>query len=36
VFDRRGMLAKRFIGFGYNTGMEMDQVVESALQSSAD
>ena len=36
VFDRRGMLAKRFIGFGYDTGMQIDQVVESALQSSAD
>jgi len=36
VFDRHGMLAKRFIGFGYDTGMQIDQVVESALQASAD
>ena len=36
VFDRRGILAKRFIGFGYYTGAELDQAVESALQSNAD
>jgi thiol-disulfide isomerase/thioredoxin len=36
VFDRRGMLAKRFIGFGYDTGAQIDQAVESALQSNAD
>jgi thiol-disulfide isomerase/thioredoxin len=36
VFDRRGMLAKRFIGFGYYTGAEIDQAVKSALQSNAD
>ena len=32
VFDRSGILAKRFIGFGYYTGAEIDQAVESALQ----
>jgi len=32
VFNRSGMLAKRFICFGYATGAEIDQVVESALQ----
>jgi thiol-disulfide isomerase/thioredoxin len=36
VFDRHGMLMKRFIGFDYETGAEIDQAVESALQSSAD
>jgi thiol-disulfide isomerase/thioredoxin len=36
VFDRRGTLAKRFIGFGYDTGEQIDQAVESALQSNAD
>jgi len=32
VFNRSGILAKRFIGFGYYTGAEIDQAVESALQ----
>jgi thiol-disulfide isomerase/thioredoxin len=32
VFDRNGMLAKHFVGFGYGTGAEIDQAVESALQ----
>ena len=36
VFDRSGMLAKRFIGFGYDTGAEIDQAVASALHSSGD
>lgn len=36
VFDRRGRLTRHFIGFGYDTGAEIDQAVESALQSSSD
>jgi thiol-disulfide isomerase/thioredoxin len=36
VFDRHGLLTRRFIGYGYNTGAEIDQAVETALQSSAD
>lgn len=36
VFDRRGLLTKRFIGYGYSTGPEIDQAVATALQSSAE
>ncbi len=36
VFDRRGLLRKRFKGFGQTTGREMEQAVENALQSTAE
>src|SRR5262249_23195850 len=36
VFDRHGLLTKRFIGFGYDTGAQLEQAVETALQSKAD
>ncbi|MFN2530779.1 MAG: TlpA family protein disulfide reductase [Pyrinomonadaceae bacterium] len=32
VFDRKGQLTQRFIGFGDQTGLEIDQAVENALQ----
>jgi thiol-disulfide isomerase/thioredoxin len=36
VFDRHGILKKRFVGYGAATGDEIDKAVESALKSSAD
>lgn len=36
IFDRKGQLTKRFVGFGETTGEEMNQAVETAIQSSAD
>jgi thiol-disulfide isomerase/thioredoxin len=36
VFDRHGLLTRRFVGYGYDTGDEIDQAVAAALQSSAD
>ncbi len=36
VFDRHGLLTRRFVGYGYDTGDEIDQAVAVALQSSAD
>ena len=36
VFDRHGLLTRRFVGYGYDTGNEIDQAVAAALQSSAD
>lgn len=36
VFDRKGQLIKRFVGFGETTGAEIDRAVNGALQSSAD
>jgi len=35
VFDRQGKLVKRLIGFGKGSGKELDQAVETALQSPA-
>jgi thiol-disulfide isomerase/thioredoxin len=36
VFDRKGQLLRRFVGFGDQTGAEIDQAVEDALHSAAD
>lgn len=36
VFDRRGLLKKRFVGFSETSAKEMDEAIESALQSTAD
>jgi len=36
VFDRKGQLIRRFVGYGAQTGAEIDQAVEDALGSSAD
>jgi Thiol-disulfide isomerase and thioredoxins len=36
VFDRKGQLAGRFVGFGEHTGGEIDQAVADALHSAAD
>jgi thiol-disulfide isomerase/thioredoxin len=36
IFDRKGQLLERFVGFGATTGEEIDQVVEKAVQASAD
>jgi thiol-disulfide isomerase/thioredoxin len=36
VFDRKGQLIRRFIGYGDQTGPEIDSAVEFALQNSAD
>jgi thiol-disulfide isomerase/thioredoxin len=36
VFDRKGQLLRRFVGFGQQTGADLDQTVADALQSSAD
>ncbi|HEX7334784.1 MAG TPA: TlpA disulfide reductase family protein [Pyrinomonadaceae bacterium] len=35
VFDRRGQLVERFIGFGSGTGARIDAAVESGLQTTA-
>ena len=35
VFDREGKLVKRLIGFGKGSGKELDEAVESALQTPA-
>ena len=36
IFDRKGQLIERFVGFGETTGQAINQVVEKAVQSSAD
>ena len=36
VFDRKGQLAGRFVGFGKDTGGDIDQAVADALHSAAD
>jgi thiol-disulfide isomerase/thioredoxin len=36
VFDRKGQLLRRFVGFGEQTGAGIDQAVEEALHSAAD
>ncbi|HEV8369408.1 MAG TPA: TlpA disulfide reductase family protein [Pyrinomonadaceae bacterium] len=36
VFDRKGQLIQRFIGFSERTGEEIDRIVEAALRSSTD
>jgi len=36
VFDRKGQLLRRFVGFGEQTGAGIDQAVEDALRSAAD
>jgi cytochrome c biogenesis protein CcmG/thiol:disulfide interchange protein DsbE len=35
IFDRRGLLVDRLIGFGDSSGEKIDRAVESALQTSA-
>lgn len=35
VFDRRGNLIKRFIGYSDNSGVELERVVKAAVASSA-
>ena len=35
VFDRQGQLVERLIGFGKGSGKQIDQAVETALQTSA-
>jgi hypothetical protein len=32
VYDRKGRLAKRFVGFDTNIGAELERVVQAALQ----
>ena len=36
VFDRKGQLIQRFVGFGASTGEEIDRAVENALHTAAD
>src|SRR5262245_30185044 len=36
VFDGKGQLVRRFVGFGEMTGAQLDLAVEAALRSSAD
>jgi thiol-disulfide isomerase/thioredoxin len=36
IFDRKGQLIERFVGFGETTGEAINQVVEKAVQSSAE
>jgi hypothetical protein len=35
VFDRKGQLVQRFVGFGSETGKYLDSAVETALKTSA-
>ena len=34
IFDRKGQLLERFVGFGQTTGDQIDDVVEKAVQAS--
>jgi len=36
IFDRKGQLIERFVGFGETTGGEIDRVIEKAVQLNAD